>query len=141
MIALKEFFGLSAKILKAGLKETDSDRRPPPPMLIHQNNPMQSSRRPPACFEKQFDTSGKSAAFLHHSAILQIPLASHQRRAGAIAAQIRNPSLKLLSRRRGERSPARGRTARSPRAAVRESRHEHRSGPHDVNDNSGNRPN
>jgi hypothetical protein len=45
MIALKEFFGLSAKILKAGLKETDSDRRPPPPMLIHQNNPMQSSRR------------------------------------------------------------------------------------------------
>jgi hypothetical protein len=40
---------------------------------------MQSSRRPPACVEKQFDTSGKSAAFLHHPAILQIPLAPHQR--------------------------------------------------------------
>jgi hypothetical protein len=48
-----------------------SDRRPPPPMLIHQNNPMQSSRRlSHECFEKQFDTSGKSAAFLHHSATL-----------------------------------------------------------------------
>jgi len=34
-----------------------------------ENNPMQSSRRPPAP-EEQLDTSGKSGAFLHHSAIL-----------------------------------------------------------------------
>jgi len=33
-----------------------------------ENNPMQSSRRPPAP-EEQLDTSGKSGAFLHHSAI------------------------------------------------------------------------
>jgi hypothetical protein len=34
-----------------------------------ENNPMQSSRRH-ACNEKQFDTPGKSAAFLHHPATL-----------------------------------------------------------------------
>jgi hypothetical protein len=39
-----------------------------------ENNPMQSSRRPPA-FEKQLDTSGKSAAFPHHPVILLTPVA------------------------------------------------------------------
>jgi hypothetical protein len=34
-----------------------------------ENNPMQSSRRPPT-LEQQLDTSGKSGAFLYHSAIL-----------------------------------------------------------------------
>ncbi|WP_130577188.1 hypothetical protein [Bradyrhizobium sp. Leo170] len=34
-----------------------------------ENNPMQSCRRPLA-LEWQLDTSGKSAAFLHHPAIL-----------------------------------------------------------------------
>jgi len=38
-------------------------------MQINQNNPMQRRMRP-ECREKQFDSSGKSAAFLQHSEIL-----------------------------------------------------------------------
>jgi hypothetical protein len=82
-----------------------------------ENNPMQSSRRPAERLESKLTRRANQGHFFTIPQSCNArPSLRNCRRADWIAAQNPHPTIEIAPAHRGERSPARGRTARLPQA-------------------------